>query len=261
MNRSFPAALLALCAINFATAQEPPSPEPPQPSPAAGAPERPGFTNSSPEPRPYEKVITKDAQSVKGVFTVHQVKDKYYYEIPYREFEEQFLWNTQISKTTLGVGYGGQELSSRIVYWQLNGNKVYLRTTSYDVVADPATPISQAVKAANNDAILMSFPVAAFGLDKNSAVIDITRLFTTDVSEFSARQRLNATSMDASRSYVERIAPYPQNIEADASITYTRSAALPGQQNTPVNPFIGGMRPGSATVVLHHSMVKLPESP
>jgi len=82
------------------------------------------------------------------------------------------------------------------------------------------------------------------------------------VSEFSARQRLNATAMDASRSYVERIAPYPQNIETDASITYTKSAALPGQQNTPVNPFAGaGMRPGSATIVLHHSMVKLPESP
>jgi len=263
MNRSLPVALVLACSINLGIAQEPPpSPEPPQPAPAANGPERPGFTPPSQEPRPYEKVITKDAQSAKGIFTVHQVKDKYYYEIPYREFEEQFLWNTQISKTTLGVGYGGQELSSRVVYWQLNGNKVYLRTTSYDVVADPATPISQAVKAANNDAILMSFPVAAFGPDKNSAVIEVTRLFTTDVSEFSARQRLNATAMDASRSYVERIAPYPQNIETDASITYTKSAALPGQQNTPVNPFAGaGMRPGSATIVLHHSMVKLPESP
>jgi hypothetical protein len=262
MDRSLAAALLVVCAIALATAQEPPSPEPTQPSPAATAPERPGFTPPSQEPRPYEKVITKDAQSAKGIFTVHQVKDKYYYEIPYREFEEQFLWNTQIAKTTLGVGYGGQELASRVVYWQLKGNKVYLRTVSYDVVADPSTPISQAVKAANNDAILMSFPVAAFGPDKNSAVIEVTRLFTTDVSEFSARQRLNATAMDASRSYVERISPYPRNIEVEASITYTKSAALPGQQNTPVNPFTGaGMRPGSATIVVHHSMVKLPENP
>jgi hypothetical protein len=149
-----------------------------------------------------------------------------------------------------------------VVYWQLKGNKVYLRTISYDVVADPATPISQAVKAANNDAILMAFPVAAFGPDKNSAVIEVTRLFTTDVFEFSARQRLNATTMDASRSFLERISPYPQNIEAEASITYTRGATPLGQQNTPVNPFVGaGMRPGSATIVLHHSMVKLPDNP
>src|ERR1700732_2071822 len=92
MNRSLPVALVLACSINLGIAQEPPpSPEPPQPAPAANGPERPGFTPPSQEPRPYEKVITKDAQSAKGIFTVHQVKDKYYYEIPYREFEEQFL--------------------------------------------------------------------------------------------------------------------------------------------------------------------------
>ena len=264
MNRSFPAALLAFCAIHSGIAQEPPAPpaEIPQESTAAMGTPRTGFGSASQDPRPYEKVITKEAQSKKGVFTVHQIKDKYYYEIPYGEFEEQFLWNTQIAKTTLGVGYGGQELSSRVVYWQLNGTRVFLRTISFDVVADPSMPISQAVKAANNDAILMSFPVAAFGPDKNSAVIDVTRLFTTDVSEFSARQRLNATTMDASRSYIERISPYPENIEVDASLTYTKSASPLGQQTAPANPFLGsGMRPGSATIVVHHSMVKLPENP
>jgi hypothetical protein len=207
-------------------------------------------------------VITKDAKSKKGIFTVHQIKDKYYYEIPKGELGKQFLLNTQISKTTLGVGYGGQQLSSRMVYWELNGNKINLRSVSYEVVADPKTPIAQAVKAANNDAILMSFPVAAFSADKESAVIDVGRLFTGDIAEFSARQRLNATSMDSSRSYVERVTPYPENVEAEAVHTYTKSATPPGSQNTPTNPFIGsGMRPGSATVVLHYSMVKLPEQP
>jgi hypothetical protein len=261
MIRRFQALLLTFCAMPILSAQEPPPSDTPQQPQAAAGPQRGGL-NASQEPQPYEKVITKDAISAKGIFTVHQVKDKFYYEIPYREFEEQFLWNTQIAKTTLGVGYGGQQLSSRVVYWQLHGNKVYLRTISYDVVADPATPISQAVKAANNDAILMAFPVAAFGPDKNSAVIEVTRLFSTDVFEFSARQRLNATTMDASRSFLERLSPYPQNIEAEASITYTRGATPPNQQNTPANPFIGaGMRPGSATIVLHHSMVKLPDNP
>src|SRR5690606_33580133 len=42
---------------------------------------RPGATPSS-DPQPYEKVITKDAKSKDGVFKVHQIKDKYFYEIP-----------------------------------------------------------------------------------------------------------------------------------------------------------------------------------
>ncbi len=263
MNRTTLALLLSFCALPIAYAQ--PEPQQPETAPAAAAtngPQRPGSGRNSQEPEPYDKVITKDAKSKKGVFTVHQVKDRYFYEIPKSEFGKEFLWNTQIAKTTLGVGYGGQELSSRVVYWELNENKVFLRTKNYEVVADPKTPIAQAVRDANNNAIVMSFPVAAFSEDKSSAVIEVNRLFTTDIYEFSARRRLSASSMDSSRSYIERISPYPENIEAEASITYTKTAPPPGENNGPVNPFQGaGMRPGSATVVLHHSMVKLPENP
>src|SRR5260370_712750 len=264
MNRPIHAMLLALCAATFLSAQDPPPTEPTQ-TPAAGGPQRPGGPAAvSQDPQPYDKVITKEAKSKKGLFTVHQIKDKYYYEIPKSEFGKEFLWNSQIARTTMGVGYGGQELASRVVYWELSGNKVHLRDVNYSVVADPKTPISQAVKAANNSSIIMTFPVAAFGTEKDnkSAVIEVTRLFNTDVYEFSARQRLNATTMDASRSYIDRISPYPENIEVEVTHTYTRSATPPGAAATPVNPFSsGGMRPGSATVALHHSMVKLPEKP
>src|SRR5260370_29744085 len=173
------------------------------------------------------------------------------------------MWVTQQGKRTRGVGSGGQMLASHVVYWEVSGNKVHLRDVNYSVVADPKTRISQAVKAANNHAILMTFPVAAFGgEDKSIPVIEVTRLFTTDVYEFSARQRLSATTMDASRSYIDRISPYPENIEVVATHTYTKSATPPGAQQQPVNPFAGaGMRPGSATVQLHHSMAKLPENP
>src|SRR5579864_7076844 len=157
MNRTIHAVLLALCGAALLCAQEPPPADTPQ-TPQSGGPQR-GAAPPTPEPQPYEKVITKEAKSKKGIFTVHQIKDKYYYEIPKDEFGKQFLWVSQIAKTTLGVGYGGQMLGSRVVRWELNGNKVHLRQVDYDVVADPKTPISQAVKAANNDAILMTFPV------------------------------------------------------------------------------------------------------
>jgi Domain of unknown function (DUF5117) len=94
-----------------------------------------------------------------------------------------------------------------------------------------------------------------------SIIIDVTRLFTSDVFELSARQRLNATSLDASRSYIERISPYPENIEVESTHTYTRMPT-PASAARVENPFAqGGMRPGTATLVLHHSMVKLPEHP
>ncbi|CAN5192359.1 zinc-dependent metalloprotease [soil metagenome] len=231
-----------------------------------GGPQRPGLPGAaSQDPQPYDKVITKDAKSKKGVFTVHQIKDKYYYEIPKSEFGKEYLWVTQIAKTTLGVGYGGQALGRRVVRWEPSENKIFLRNVNYGVVSDPNRPIAEAVRAANNDTILMSFPVAAWGPNNESAVIEVTRLFSTDIFEFSARQRLNATALDANRSYIERISPFPTNIEARSSMTYTRIAPPAGAAGGGGGPAgaaaAAGMPPGSATVVLHQSMVKLPENP
>jgi uncharacterized protein DUF4953/uncharacterized protein DUF5117/uncharacterized protein DUF5118 len=321
----------------FLIAQEPPPTPADLPAADTGLPGRLSSGSSS-QPQAFDKVITKDAKSKTGVFTVHEIKEKYYYEIPKTELNKEFLFTTQIARTTLGVGYGGQFVSERVVRWERHANKINLREVNYEVVADPKTPISLAVKAANNDTIVMSFPIAAFGKEpgkdkdkdkpkdkdkdsesadaqkdedkdelppdqpaketppakestpakdaaakpagaKESAkkparpepkeyketgrepsiVIEVTRLFTSDVVELSARQRLNASTMDASRSYIERISPYPENIEVESTHTYTRMAAPAAAVRTenPLNA--GGMRPGSATVVLHHSMVKLPE--
>jgi len=131
---------------------------------------------------------------------------------------KEFLWVMQIARTTLGVGYGGQAMGNRVVRWERNENKINLRNVNFSVIANPNLPIADAVKASNNDSILATFPVAAWGPDE-SAVIDVTRLFNTDIQEFSARQRLSATAMDPARSFIERVTPYPTNIESESSIT------------------------------------------
>src|SRR5580698_9892625 len=258
MFRNASTVLFSVLAAAAVFAQDPPAPtDAPPPPVAVGLPNLPGLRTPSSDPQPYDKVITKDAKSATGIFVVHQVKDRYYYEIPKAEIDKEFLLNVRVSKTTVGVGYGGDQMSDLVVRWELNGNKVHLRNVNYSVTADPNTPIALAVKAANNDTILMTFAVAAFA--KNGApVIDVSRLFSSDVPEFNVRQRLNATAMDAARSYIERISPYPENVEAESTLTYTRGQAPVGAAAALA---AGGMRPGSASIVLHYSMVKLPEKP
>src|ERR1700688_1189295 len=244
MSRKAFSSLLVLCAAAVLFAQD----DPPQQAPAGG-----GFAGRGgaaaaaavPDPQPYDKVITKDAKTSKGLFTVHQIKERYYYEIPKSELGKEFLWNTQIARTTLGAGFGGQQIADRVVRWELNGNRVFLRDIKYDLVADSKLPISLAVNAANNDTIVMAFPVAAFAKD-GDPVIEVTRLFTTEVTEISARQRLGATGMDATRSYIERISPFPQNIETEATLTYTRNAAPAGGGGNQGGNNNNQMRPGSA---------------
>src|SRR6185436_4141918 len=241
--------------------------DPPTPPAGGGGQERPGRPDQTPEPRPYDRVITKEAKSDEGIFTIHTIKEKVYYEIPKNELGKEFLWVSQIARTTLGVGYGGQAAGNRVVKWERKGNRTLLRNVSYDVVADPKLPVSRAVQAANNDTIIMSFNVEAIGKD-DAVVIDATRLFTSEVTEFSARTRLRARGFDASRSFIEKTKSFPTNIEVEVSQTYTSPPDMTpgggggGPQPGP-NPNVPqGMRAGTnATVVMHYSMVKLPEKP
>ncbi|MGH9647224.1 MAG: DUF5117 domain-containing protein, partial [Bryobacteraceae bacterium] len=260
-------------AIPFLKAQDEPAPTPaPQgealpaaPAGRGGAPAgRGGATN---EPRPYDRVITKEAKTSAGVFKVHFIRDRgtdhYYYEIPPSEMGKDFLFVTQIAKNTLGAGYGGQTVGEMVGRWERRENRILLREMSYDVVADPAEPIAKAVQAANNPSIVMAFNIEAFGPGE-SAVIEVTRLFTSDLPEMSVRARLRARGMDATRSFIEHVLAFPENIEAEATHTYTSAAADPaggGRGGPEGGGGRGGMRNSSGTVLVHFSMVKLPEKP
>ena len=101
--------LIALCVFAcalFVVAQDPPTPPTPDTPPAAQGPGGPGAAAlaaaQNQDPRPYDRVITKDAKSKSGIFTVHQVKNNWFYEIPKGELGKEFLWVNQIARTTLG---------------------------------------------------------------------------------------------------------------------------------------------------------------
>src|SRR6266705_755054 len=125
---------LVLCALLPCTAlaQNPPAP--------AQRPERPEG------PKPYVQVITADATNDTGVFIVHRLADKLYFEIPRAALERPFLLVARYSATPAGTRYAGEELSDRVVRWQRVGNRILLRNVSYSVVADSAAPVSRAVQ-------------------------------------------------------------------------------------------------------------------
>src|SRR5476651_1573499 len=58
----------------------------------------------------YDDVITKDAQTFPGVFAVHRVEDKLYFEIPQTGFDQPMLWQAEVAKGPPGVSFGGKTL-------------------------------------------------------------------------------------------------------------------------------------------------------
>ena len=259
----------AVCALlittGFCVAQDPPTPQEPGQEPQAERPERPGGFGQQPstEPRPYDRVITKDARSKQGIFTIHEVKDKWYYEIPKSELNKDFLWVTQLEKSAGGIDRSG--FRSTVVRWERVKNRILLRAIDYQVVASPDKAISRGVAGINNGSILMSFPVAAWGKEE-AAVIDVTRLLTVDsIAEISAKNMIRQGTVDASRTYIERISTFPSNIETVTTFTYSTpipsATATGGGPGGPPQFGATGARPGSNSFVVHYSMIKLPEKP
>jgi uncharacterized protein DUF4953/uncharacterized protein DUF5117/uncharacterized protein DUF5118 len=244
----------------WAGAQEPQEPQ----EPAANANEAPGggrgrgAGGGPPRPRPYDQVITSEARTDDGIFKVHRLREQIFYEIPKAEMGKDFLWVSRMKRTTAGTGLGGDSAGSRVVRWEMIGNRVLLRLVDYSLVADPSTAIARAVADATNPAIIRVFNVAAFS-PAGDPVVEVTPLFLTEVPELSVRGRIGARGFDQSRTLLEKVVSFPENINVEVSQTYT----APVDAGRGAGPAQAGpvMRGNSATVLMSYSMVKLPEQP
>ena len=93
--------------------------------PAQAPPELSFRRDQQPEIKPYDKVITKEAKSDEGVFTVHRIKEKVYYEIPEERTRQRVslgepdsqddawrrLWRTGAGQPRREVGTSQQQSS------------------------------------------------------------------------------------------------------------------------------------------------------
>jgi hypothetical protein len=103
MYRKLRLTVLALCAVGVLCAQDDPPPQAP-----AGWWRRTRRSGrrcgGSCRPAALRSRDHQGSQDSKGLFTVHQIKERYYYEIPKHELGKDLLWNSQIAKTTRAPG-------------------------------------------------------------------------------------------------------------------------------------------------------------
>ena len=235
--------------------QDPPAQDPP------ANPGRGGGANQAPRPQPYAQVITSAAVTDDGIFKVHRVGDRLYYEIPKAELNKDYLLVTTIKKTTIGVGYGGQAAGTRVIRWVQRGDRILILDVDYSVIADDDNPIAKAVEDSNNPSIIRALNVAAYA-PSGDPVVEVTPLFTTDIPEFSVRTRIGGRGLAADRTFLDKAVSFPENINVEATQTFTGGdggAAAGGGGRA--GGAARGMRGSSATVVTLYSMVKLPEKP
>ena len=265
------AAAVALAGCASSNPAPAPTPVPQQAAgPRAGAPVAAGGQDSAgrggqpaaANPRPYNRVITSEARTRRGMFSAHRVGDKLYFEIPAKELNTDMLIvgryaraaaaNPNLPGGQFGE-YGGDQFAEATLRWERQGNKVILRSPSFAITADTGLSVYRAVQAANYPPIVALFNVDTYGPD-SAAVIDVTRLFTTSIPEITAIRG----QVDPTRSYIERVVAFPDNVEIEATqtgvIAPTGGAAAGGAAP-------GGTPRPASSVLAHWSLVRLPGQP
>jgi hypothetical protein len=202
--------------------------------------------------KPYSEVITDEAETDEGLFTVHQIDEKYYFEIPDSLMNEEMILVSRIAKTENNLGYGGEKLNTQEIRWQKKNKKILLRQISYENVASDTTkPIYKAVQNSNFEPIIKAFDIKSLGEDSAGVVIEVTDLYKDDIPALglqrSQREQYQVRRLDDDRTFINYINSYPKNIEVRNWLTYQA-------QDPP-----SGSSTGTISIEVNHSMVLLPQ--
>ncbi len=218
-------------------------------------------------PKPYKEVITSKAVSDAGLFWVHRIEDKYFFEIPDSLFYRDILVVNRLSKAGAGMrvggfaGYAGDDISRNVIQFQKGpNNKIFLRNISFSEYSkDSTSSMYTAVKRSNVQPIAASFDIKSLGKDSTGAVIEVTDYINgdNDILHFSsgAKSTYRISALQPDKSYIENVRSFPINVEIKTVKTYGRSPAAP-------TPGFGAPAPtGNVTVEINSSMVLLPKMP
>ena len=206
----------------------------------------------------YSDFVTKNTKSDRGLFTVHENKEAYLYEIPKSYFGKDMLLVTRIKELPSGLGGGyvnaGSKINTQVVVWEHYKNKMLLKVKSYNAIANDSLPIYKSVKANNLEPIIFAFDIKSQNNDSTAVLVDVTSFFSTDVKAISAlptsyRTRYKVKRLDPTRSFINSIKSYPENIEVVQDFTFEADAP-------PSNAAAG-----TITMSVNQSMILLPENP
>ena len=262
--------LLVLVAITSiaATAQQRPPTQPPTTgtgAPAAGS--TPPQAAPRPGPKPYKDVITDKAQTRKGLFWVHKLEDKWFFEIGDSLLGRDILVVNRIVKAPIDTrsgffGFAGDEINENVIRFERGpNNKIFLRNISFSVYSKDSTkPMYKTVQNSNVQPIAAAFDVKAYSKDSAGSVIELTDFMggDNDILFFAPffKTFLRVGMLQSDKSYIVDVKTYPINTEIRTVKTY-------GKMPAP-SPFPGAIPSGptgNATFELNSSIVLLPKAP
>jgi hypothetical protein len=196
--------------------------------------------------------VTKGAEKLDGLFTLHRKDEHLYAEIKHHQFDQPFLAPIAIAR---GMAMAGQPLNfgdEWVLVFHRSGDKVQLIRRNIHYRAPKGSPIEKAVEQNYTDSVLMALDIESMNPAGQSVLIDLASIFLSDFAE------LGLGSVDRGRTTWYKVKAFPNNLELEVEATYRRG-------------MFGGMFPFASqddgvadhrgiTLVIHYSLVKMPDS-
>lgn len=170
--------------------------------------------------------LLKGAQTKKGLFTIHRVKEKIYFEIPNEVLSKDLLLVNKISSVpaqinNAGVNKGINYENKLIrIYKDTKNKKIWAKTFDPEISVNKKDNIAKSVRDNYSESIIEGFEIKAFGKD-STAVIQVNDVFNGTSKSFN--NLFDNIGMGGSvrtkDSFISEVKSFPQNIIIKANLT------------------------------------------
>lgn len=214
----------------------------------------------------YKKLFTKKHETASGMFVLHKINGKVYFEIPLTMMKRDMLIASTVSETSDNAnGIVGSKGDPIHIIFTKSGENVQVRRVNSDVITDNAdSGISKAIERSSIGSIMKTMKIEAYTEDSLAVVVDMTNFFVGDNKDLTPFDKYSQYTMiyglkrnetfQQEKSFLGNIKAFSDNIVVTSTLSYTYSLTDQKTNKTIVKdePF---------TAVVSRSIVLLRDKP
>jgi hypothetical protein len=188
--------------------------------------------------KPYKDVITNKAVTQRGLFIVHKVEERYYFEITNSLLNKDILLVNRISKAATDgriqnalFGYAGDYIGENVVQFAKGPNqKIFIKRVSFLEISKDSSEngMYRSFLNSNIQPIVASFDIKAMSPDSTGFVIDMTDYLSGDNDIFffdaKVKQMIGLGGIQPDKSFTQGITSFPLNTEVKTVKTFSQNS-------------------------------------
>lgn len=214
----------------------------------------------------YDKLFKEKHETAKGMFILHKIKEKIYFEIPLNMLGKEMLIASTVTETSdNGNGIVGGKTDPIHIAFTKSDESIQLRRINSDVITDNSeSNIARAIQKSSIGSIMRSMKIEAYSNDSTAVVVDMTPFFVGDNKDlapfdqysnytmFAGLKRTESFQQD--KSFLGSIKSFSDNLVVTSTLSYNYTLTDVRTNRTIVKdePF---------TAVVSRSIVLLSDTP